>query len=181
MRVASLARAIDQSLWHAATPPRFVGALPTEVDVAIIGGGICGLTAAYLLKKAGKRVAVLERERLGAGDTGNTSAHLTYLTDERISDLAERFGEEAARLVWRGGEVAIDLIESNSGVGIDCGFRRVPGYLCAPFFDDDDPAASHEALRADAGLAHKLGFAVHFAELAPPTGKPAIAFADQAI
>jgi glycine/D-amino acid oxidase-like deaminating enzyme/nitrite reductase/ring-hydroxylating ferredoxin subunit len=181
MTVANLARAIDQSLWRAATPPRFVGALPTEVDVAIIGGGICGLTAAYLLKKSGKRVAVFERERLGAGDTGNTSAHLTYVTDERISELAKRFGETAAQIVWRGGEVAIDLIESNSGVGIDCGFQRVPGYLCAPFFVNDDAAAARESLRADAELAQKLGFAAHFVERAPPTGKPAIAFADQAI
>src|SRR5690348_11998784 len=133
MTLVNSARAIDQSLWRAATPPRFVGPLPTEVDVAVIGGGICGLTAAYLLKKSGKRVAVFERERLGAGDSGNTSAHLTYVTDQRITEIAKQFDDGTAKLVWRGGEVAIDVIESTSA-GIACGFRRVPGYLCAPFF-----------------------------------------------
>jgi glycine/D-amino acid oxidase-like deaminating enzyme/nitrite reductase/ring-hydroxylating ferredoxin subunit len=180
MTLVNSARAIDQSLWRAATPPRFVGPLPTEVDVAVIGGGICGLTAAYLLKKSGKRVAVFERERLGAGDSGNTSAHLTYVTDQRITEIAKQFDDGTAKIVWRGGEVAIDVIESNSA-GIACGFRRVPGYLCAPFFEDPDPAASREALRTDAALAQKLGFAAHFVETGPPTGKPAIACADQAI
>ena len=35
--------------------------LPEEVDVAIIGGGIAGVTAAYFLAKAGRRVALLEK------------------------------------------------------------------------------------------------------------------------
>ena len=74
-------------------PPRFAGALPAEVDVAVIGGGICGLTAAYLLKKTERRVAVFERERLGAGDTGNTSAHLTYVTDDvKVSAVCTHMG-----------------------------------------------------------------------------------------
>ena len=181
MITSSFARAIDQSLWRAATPPRFVGPLPTEVDVAVVGAGISGLTAAYLLKKSGKRVAVFERERLGAGDSGNTSAHLTYVTDDRISTLVEQFGEDAAELVWRGGNIAIDLIESNSRAGVACGFHRVPGYLGAPFFEDRDPTATRQALLADAELARKLGFAAHFVEIGPPRGKPAVAFADQAI
>jgi glycine/D-amino acid oxidase-like deaminating enzyme len=58
------------------------------------------LTAAYVLKKAGKRVAVFERERIGSGESGNTSAHLTYVTDLRLHDMAKRFGEQEARLVW---------------------------------------------------------------------------------
>lgn len=40
-----------------------------SVDVAIVGGGIAGLTAAYLLKKAGKTVAVIEAEKNRCGDT----------------------------------------------------------------------------------------------------------------
>ena len=50
----------------------------------VIGGGITGVTAAYLLKKAGKKVCLLERDRLGYVDTGLTTAHLTYVTDLRL-------------------------------------------------------------------------------------------------
>src|ERR1043165_6238389 len=52
-----------------------------RVDVAIIGGGITGITAAYLFKKAGCKVALIERGRLGGFDTVNTTAHITCVTD----------------------------------------------------------------------------------------------------
>src|SRR5512132_461555 len=131
---------ISQSLWRATShlAPR-LSALPREVDVLVVGAGITGLTAAYLLARSGRRVAVVERERIGAGESGNTSAHLTQITDLRITQLAKRFGREAARLAWDGGGAAIDLIESIvERESIDCGFVRVPGWLCPPFFDDGD-------------------------------------------
>lgn len=176
---------IDQSLWRATTPPSFKHrTLPSSVDVVVIGAGITGLTAAILLKRAGKTVAVFERERIGAGETGNTSAHLTYVTDALLSTLAKEVGDEAAELVWRGGRAAIDEIERNASDGIACGFRRVPGFICAPFFGDaaDAHADNHAAmLRAEAERAHAGGFTARFIENGPITGKPAIAFADQAV
>ena len=62
--------------------------------VIVVGGGITGLTAAYLLKQAGKRVCVLQRDLLGSGDTSRTTAHLTIATDLRLSQLASSFGQE---------------------------------------------------------------------------------------
>ena len=59
-------------------------------DVVIVGGGITGLTAAYLLATAGKSVVVLERDRCAQVDTGHTSAHLTMVTDTRLSELVQR-------------------------------------------------------------------------------------------
>ena len=51
----------------------------TEVDVAVIGGGIVGLTAALALKRAGRSVAVIEAARVGTGVTAHTTGKVTSL------------------------------------------------------------------------------------------------------
>jgi cation diffusion facilitator CzcD-associated flavoprotein CzcO len=60
-----------------------------DVDVAVIGAGITGITAAYLLKRAGYTVALVERGRCGGVDTSYTTAHLTYVTDQRLTQLVK--------------------------------------------------------------------------------------------
>jgi glycine/D-amino acid oxidase-like deaminating enzyme len=96
--------------------------------VVVVGAGITGLTAAYLIAKAGKRVIVLERGRCAATDTGHTSAHLTMVTDERLSDLANGFGRTDAQAVWDAGLAAIaqidDIVREHD---IDAGFEWVDG------------------------------------------------------
>ncbi|HTE44881.1 MAG TPA: FAD-binding oxidoreductase, partial [Gemmatimonadaceae bacterium] len=173
---------LAQSLWRAHQPAPFSNQpLPNEVDVVVVGGGIAGLTAAYLFKQGGKRVAVFEKDRIGSGETGNTTAHLTCVNDARISKVARQFGENTAQLVWRAGATAIDVIESNATErGIDCAFRRVPGFLCSAFFDEDS-GDGPSALREDAELARRLGFATSFIEAGPITGRPAMRVADQAL
>src|SRR6266480_3726973 len=108
-------REITTSFWSDSTHlPRFPKVTKDlQVDVAIIGAGITGITAAYLLKKAGHSVALLERDRCGGVDTRHTTAHLTCVTDERLHKLATRFGKETARAVWEGGLAAIDQISNN--------------------------------------------------------------------
>jgi glycine/D-amino acid oxidase-like deaminating enzyme/nitrite reductase/ring-hydroxylating ferredoxin subunit len=169
-----------ESLWRStaalATP---AARLPRELDVLVVGAGITGLTAAYLLARSGKRVAVVERERIGSGETGNTSAHLTQITDLRITELAKRFGREAARLAWDGGSSAIDLIESIvERESIDCGFVRVPGWLCPPFFDAGDDGKD---LLADMELAQELGIHASYRRSGALDRRPAVAVADQAL
>ncbi len=103
-----------------------------RADVAVIGGGITGLTAAYLLTAAGKTVAVLERGRLAQVDTGHTSAHLTMVTDVRFAELVQRFGRDHAQAVWDAGFAAIAQIDDTIRAhAIDCGFEWVDGYLHA--------------------------------------------------
>src|ERR1700744_3946460 len=82
------------------------------VDVAIIGAGITGLTAAYHFKKAGLSVAVVEKRNCGGFDTGNTTAHLTSVTDVRLSELISKVGKEQAQLTWQAGTSAIEMIKA---------------------------------------------------------------------
>src|SRR5262245_26131876 len=78
-----------------------------ESDVVIIGGGLTGITTAFLLKEAGAKVVLLERQRVARADTGHTTAHLTYVTDERLRDLVKNFGKDAAKAFWEAGAAAI--------------------------------------------------------------------------
>jgi glycine/D-amino acid oxidase-like deaminating enzyme/nitrite reductase/ring-hydroxylating ferredoxin subunit len=101
-----------------------------DVDVAIVGGGISGLTAALILSRAGKRVALLERDAIGSGETGNTTSHLTEAVDGRYQTLIKNLGEEGARRVAQSSREAIQWIETLvREASLDCGFMRVPGYL----------------------------------------------------
>src|SRR6266496_6020965 len=62
-----------------------------EVDVLVVGAGVTGITAAYLLKQGGLSVALIERECVASIDTGHTTAHLTYVTDVELRELARNF------------------------------------------------------------------------------------------
>src|SRR3954470_8732692 len=87
-----------QSLWLATAPrtdyPSLAG--ETDVDVAVIGGGVAGLTTALLLKRQGARVAVLEAQRVGTGVTGCTTAKVSALQGTVYSTILKRHDERVA-------------------------------------------------------------------------------------
>ena len=150
-----------------------------DVDVVVVGGGITGLTAAYLLLTAGKSVALLERARCAEVDTGHTTAHVTMVTDTRLSELVSRFGKPHAQAVWDAGLAAIAQIEAIvTEQAIDCGFERVDGYLHAPNGAPD--AAERARLEEDASLATDFGFDAAFVDDVPFAGGAGIRFGDQA-
>ena len=121
-----------------ATFPQFAKLAEDVVtDVVVVGAGMTGLSAAYLLAKAGKQVIVLERGRCAGTDTGHTSAHLTMVTDTRLRELVKKFGRNHAQAVWDAGLAAIAKIdEVIREHAIDAGFEWVDGYLHAPLNDD---------------------------------------------
>lgn len=150
-----------------------------QVDVVVVGAGITGITAAYLLKKAGKTVALLERDRWARVDTGHTSAHITYMTDKRLSELVTTFGKDHAQAAWDAGQAAMDqirtLVEDEK---IDCDFVTVPGYLHAKW---QEPAADErDSFKQEANLAAELGFDAKYLESVPVANRPGIRFANQA-
>jgi glycine/D-amino acid oxidase-like deaminating enzyme/nitrite reductase/ring-hydroxylating ferredoxin subunit len=149
-----------------------------RVDVVVVGGGIAGLTTAYLLTKAGRSVALLERKRCADIDTGHTSAHLTMVTDRRLIDLTGQLGKNHAQAVWDAGLAAIFTINHIiRDERIDCDFTWVPGYLHTASGSARDDA---ESLRREAALAAELGFDAEFVDDVPYVGGPGVRFEDQA-
>lgn len=149
------------------------------VDVIVVGGGITGVTAAYLLKRAGLKVALLEREHCGGVDTSYTSAHLTCVTDLRLHKLAAKFGEAHAKATWDAGYAAIDQIAANiENENIACDFKWVPGYLFAALNGEEQET---KFLKRDAALARKFGFSAEVIEAVPYFAPPGIKLAHQAL
>ena len=150
----------------------------TAADVCVIGGGIAGLTTAYLLTQVGKSVVVLEDGAIGSGMTGVTTAHLTNAIDDRYFELERLHGERGARLAGESQTAAIDRIESIvTRERIDCDFTRLDGYLfCAPEHGED-------LLERELDAAHRAGLhnvaKIGRAPLAFDTG-PCLRFPNQA-
>lgn len=133
-----------------------------EVDVCIVGGGLTGLTAADLLKKAGRTVAVIEMNRVGHGETGHTSAHLTERLDLDFGTLISDFGLDGAKLVLSSVRRAIEKIEDNViGKQIRCDFRRVTGWQYT------EKRAEIERIESEADAAVRLGLACELATEMP--------------
>lgn len=153
-----------QSLWYATHqlrrfPARGAADLrasgePDVIDAVIVGGGITGLTAALLQARAGRQVVLLEQERIGAGETGRTTSHLTEAVDGRYQTIRRTFGVDGARLVAQSSRAALDRIEQFVRDGaIECAFERVPGYLYSERKSDLDWLATELDAAHDAGCA----------------------------
>jgi glycine/D-amino acid oxidase-like deaminating enzyme/nitrite reductase/ring-hydroxylating ferredoxin subunit len=150
-----------------------------EVDVVVVGAGLTGLTAAYLFKKAGHRVAVLDRGRFGGFDTGNTTAHLTFVTDTPLQKLVDQFKSEAAWLVWEAGRAAMEQIYNTvRKEGISCKFEWVPGYYHAGEGKGDDK--ERERFQKEAAVANELGFTAEYMESVPLMKRCGVRFPQQA-
>lgn len=122
---------ITHSLWIDTTPDTNYPYLEGDdsVDIAIIGGGIVGITSAYLLKMAGKKVAVLEMDRIAKRTTGNTTAKVTALHGYLYTYLVAHHPLESARAYAIANEEAIgqirEVIKNNK---IDCDFIPASAY-----------------------------------------------------
>jgi glycine/D-amino acid oxidase-like deaminating enzyme len=103
-----------------------------NVDVAIIGGGITGITAAFLLSKQKKRVVVVDKDGISQGATGWTTAIITQYIDTDLKTLVENYDKKTAQLVWQSGKDALDFIRKTvQKENIDCEFVAVPYYVYA--------------------------------------------------
>ncbi len=131
-----------------------------ETQVAVIGGGMAGVLIADALQEKGLRVVLLEANRLGSGQTGNTTAKVTSQHGLRYQALIKDLGEEAAGQYARLNQRAVDayrtLIKTR---GIDCQWEETSAYLYAT--EDGAP------LREEAHAAWRLGIDAQFVDSLP--------------
>src|SRR6476619_6491579 len=120
------------SIWTATADIPVGDALTEDVqtNVCIVGAGIAGMTTAYLLAKDGLSVVVVDDGPIAGGETGRTTAHLSFALDDRYTELERLHGERGSRLAAESHKAAVDRIEQIvSEEKIDCDFERLDGYL----------------------------------------------------
>jgi len=144
-----------ESLWLAGAPATGYPPLTAnvEVDVAVVGGGVAGLSAALLLKRAGHRVAVLEAGRVGAGVSGCTTAKVSALQSSVYSTIRRRHGAEVARTYAAASSAGVEQLAAIvADEGIDCELERRDAYTYA--LSPKERSTVEQEMRAatDAGL-----------------------------
>lgn len=122
----------SKSLWMDTTAlPEFQPlATNTTCDVAIIGAGFTGLTAAYMLAKEGKDVLVIDDGCIAGGQTERTTAHITSFLDRPYEELLRYFGSENTTKIAASQIAAVERIcHIINCERIDCDFSHVESYL----------------------------------------------------
>jgi len=99
--------------------------LPTEVDVAIVGGGYTGLSAARTLAKSGTSVAVLERETIGWGASSRNAGITGCGMKAGMMKIFKRYGKKYGHKFWQASLDMLELIkELVYEEGIDCDWHQ---------------------------------------------------------
>lgn len=109
-----------------ASPAAQHQSLPTQVDVAIVGGGFTGLSAALALAQRGASVVVLEAGATVAAEaSGRNGGHVNNGLAVDYADVAARVGVDKARAWYHAYDASVDTVERLvRQEGIDCDFLR---------------------------------------------------------
>jgi glycine/D-amino acid oxidase-like deaminating enzyme/nitrite reductase/ring-hydroxylating ferredoxin subunit len=143
------------SLWLDEPARRRRRAAPADVavDVAVIGGGIAGLTTALLVKRDGARVAVVEAGRVGEGVTGANTAKVTALQGTIYSTIRSHHGDDAAFAYAQGSAAAVDRVAALAREeAIDCDLARRDAFTYAADETELDAVEREAEAARDAGL-----------------------------
>lgn len=152
------------SLWMdtALAPDRTATPFPGSADVAVLGGGIAGLTTAYLLARAGRSVVVLEAETVAGGVSGHTTAKVTTQHAIKYSTLAQHHGAPAAVQYAAAQTAALEWIAGSCAeLGIDGDFSRQDSFVYTT-----DPGHA-ETLQREADSAAQAGLPASFVTKVP--------------
>jgi glycine/D-amino acid oxidase-like deaminating enzyme len=118
--------------WDAAEPVDRETALPAEADVAIVGGGYAGLSAALTLRRLGHRPVVIDAERIGFGASSRNGGMVSGALKVTSGDLANKFGEAPGRAIAAAAAASLPFIEELiSREAIDCDYLRCGRFVAA--------------------------------------------------
>lgn len=101
-----------------------------ETDVCVIGGGVTGISVAYYLSRAGKKVVLLEKDRIASKTTGGTTGKITSQHHLFYDYLIQSQGKDFAKQYLKANEEAIEEIEKIiKAEEIDCDFQRKSAFV----------------------------------------------------
>jgi glycine/D-amino acid oxidase-like deaminating enzyme/nitrite reductase/ring-hydroxylating ferredoxin subunit len=121
-----------ESYWIATTPKTDYPTLQDNMktDVLVVGGGMTGITTAYLLQKEGFDVIIIDSSRIAISTSGHTTAKITSLHNLKYSKLINEIGSDGARKYGEVNENAISMINKLiSEENIQCDFSRQSSYV----------------------------------------------------
>ncbi|PQD95752.1 FAD-dependent oxidoreductase [Pradoshia eiseniae] len=123
-----------------------------ETEIVIIGAGIVGVLSAYELAKRGRKVILLEADRILYGTTGHTTAKITAQHGLFYDELIRKSGEEAAKLYYKANMDGLNYIRQViKEENIDCDFSEQTAYTYAVTDEYD------EKIKAEFKAYEKLG------------------------
>src|SRR5699024_6507418 len=103
-----------------------------ETEIAIVGAGLTGLTAAYLLAKEGKSIVLIEADEILNGTTGHTSAKITAQHGIIYDELIKSAGKNDARLYYEANTDALKFMtDTINELDIDCDYENQDAYIYA--------------------------------------------------
>jgi len=143
-----------QSLWLEAMPPTGYPALQGDqtYDIAVLGGGISGLTTALLCKREGARVVLIEADRVGGGVTGNNTAKVSALQSTMYSTIRHQHDAAAAADYAAGSAAAVEKVAALAAEGIDCELHRRAAYTYATSSSELRTVEEEARVSREAGL-----------------------------
>ena len=150
---------MDKSIWsETAQGKKGFKKLDKDIncDVLVIGGGMAGIITAYYLMKEGRRVVVVEGNKIGSGMTANTTAVITAQHDMLYKDLIKYYGEKKAKDYLQANLQAVEQFKSLvNEENLDCDFEITPSYLYSREYMLDDEIKALKQLGYEAELVYE--------------------------
>lgn len=169
----------SHSYWLDSTPQTRFPQLEEDVkvDAAVIGGGLAGISTAWLLVQEGLKVAVIEADRICQGTTAYSTAKITSQHNLIYAQIQGQFGTELAKQYAQANEAAVRFMgETISKFSIDCDYQEQPAYV----YTQQDRYVRQIQQEAETAKALGIQASYHESLDLPFQVKAAVAFEGQA-